>query len=40
MIIGIPNVAQTNGYVEVFDPLSGISGSTSRRVYAFPNLYG
>ena len=35
----IPNVDQTTGSVKVFDPLSGISGPTSRRAYASPNLH-
>jgi len=35
----IPNVAQTPGTVNVFDPLSGISGPTSRRASACPNLH-
>ena len=35
----IPNVAQTTGTVDVCDPLSGISGSTSRRASACPNLH-
>jgi len=35
----IPKVAQTTGTVDVFDPLSGISGLTSRRVFACPNLH-
>jgi len=34
----IPKVAQTTGTVDVFDPRSGISGSTSRRASACPNL--
>ena len=34
----IPNVAQTTGTVDVFDPRSGISGPTSRRASACPNL--
>ena len=34
-----PNVAQTNGTVDIFDPHSGISGPTSRRVSACPNLH-
>jgi len=34
----IPKVAQTTGTVEVFDPRSGISGPTSRRASACPNL--
>jgi len=35
----ISNVAQTTGTVEVFDPRSGISGPTSRRASACPNLH-
>ena len=35
----IPKVAQTTGTVDVFDPCSGISGPTSRRVSACPNLH-
>jgi len=35
----IPNIAQTTGTVDVFDPRSGISGPTSRRASAFPNLH-
>ena len=35
----IPKVAQTTGTVEVFDPRSGISGPSSRRVSACPNLH-
>ena len=35
----IPKVALTTGTVDVFDPRSRISGPTSRRVYAFPNLH-
>ena len=35
----IPNVAQTTGTVDVFDPRSGISGPTSRRASACPNLH-
>ena len=35
----IPNVAQTNGTVDVFDPRSGISGPTSRRGSACPNRH-
>jgi len=35
----IPKVAQTTGTVDVFDPLSGISGLTSRRDSACPNLH-
>jgi len=34
----IPNVAQTTGTVDVFDPRSGISGPISRRASACPNL--
>ena len=34
----IPEVAQTTGTVDVFDPRSGISGPTSRRSSACPNL--
>jgi len=34
----IPNVAQTKGTVDVFDPRSSISGPTSRRASACPNL--
>ena len=35
----IPNVAQTTGTVDVFDPRSGISEPTSRRAFACPNLH-
>ena len=35
----IPHVAQTTGTVEVFDTRSGISGPTSRRASACPNLH-
>jgi len=35
----IPNATQTTGTVDVFDPCSGISGPTSRRTSAFPNLH-
>ena len=35
----IPKVAQTTGTVYVFDPRSGISGPTSRRASACPNLH-
>jgi len=35
----IPNVAQTTGTVDVFDLRSGISGLTSRRASACPNLH-
>ena len=34
----IPNVAQTTGTVDVFDPISGISEPTSRRASACPNI--
>ena len=34
----IPNIAQTTSTVDVFDPRSGISGPTSRRASACPNL--
>ena len=34
----IPNVAQTIGTVDVFDPRSGVAGPTSRRASACPNL--
>ena len=34
----IPNVTQTTGIVDVFDPRSSISGSISRRASACPNL--
>ena len=34
----IPKVAQTTGTVDGFDPRSGISGPTSRRAFACPNL--
>jgi len=34
----IPEVAQTTGTVDVFDPRSGISGPTPRRASACPNL--
>ena len=34
-----PKVAQTTGTVNVFDPRSGISGPTSRRASACPNLH-
>ena len=34
----IPNVAQTSGTVNGFDPRSGTSGPTSRRASACPNL--
>jgi len=35
----ITEVAQTTGTVDVFDPRSGISGPTSRRASAYPNLH-
>ena len=35
----IPKVAPTTGTVDVFHPLSGISGPTSRRASACPNLH-
>jgi len=35
----IPKVAQTTGTIDVFNPLSGISGPTSRRASTSPNLY-
>jgi len=35
----IPNVAQTTGTIDVFDPRSGISVPTSRRAPACPNLH-
>ena len=35
----IPEVSQTTGAVDVFDPRSGISGPTSRRTSACPNLH-
>jgi hypothetical protein len=35
----IPKFAQTNGTVEVFDPRSGISGPTTQRAFACPNLH-
>jgi len=34
----IPNVAQTTGTIDVFDPRSGILGLTSWRASARPNL--
>jgi len=34
----IPNFAETTGTVDVSDPRSGISGPTSRRASACPNL--
>ena len=33
-----PNVSQTTGTFDIFDPRSGISGPTSRRASACPNL--
>jgi hypothetical protein len=35
----IPNVAQTTGTVDVFDPRSGISGPTVRRASACPDIH-
>ena len=35
----IPNVAQTTGTIDVFDPHSGISGPTLWRASACPNLH-
>ena len=35
----IPNVVQTTSTVDVFDPRWGISGPTSRRTSACPNLH-
>ena len=35
----IPKCAQTTGTVDVFDPRSGISGPSSRRASACPNLH-
>ena len=35
----IPEFAQTNCTVEVFDPHSGFSGSTSRRAPECPNFH-
>ena len=35
----IPEVAQTTGTVDIFDPRSGISGPTLRRASAYPNLH-
>ena len=35
----IPNVAHTTGTVDVFDPRSSISGLTSRRASACPDLH-
>jgi len=35
----IPKVAQMTGTADVFDPRSGISGPTSQRTSACPNLH-
>ena len=35
----IPKVAQPTGTVDVSDLLSGISGPTSRKASAYPNLH-
>ena len=35
----IPNVAQTTGTVDVFNPRSGTSGPSWRRASACPNLH-
>jgi len=35
----IPKVAETTGTIDVFDPRSGISEPTSRRISACPNLH-
>ena len=35
----IPKDAQTTGNVDVFDPRSVISGPTSRRASAYPDLH-
>ena len=35
----IPKAAQTTDTVDVFDPRSGISGTTSRRSSKCPNLH-
>ena len=35
----IPKVANTDGTFDVFDPRSGISGPTSRRASACPNIH-
>ena len=35
----IPNFAQTTGTVDIFDLRSGISGPTSRRASAYPDLH-
>ena len=34
-----PNIAQTNGTVEICYPRSGISGPSSRRASSYPNLH-
>ena len=34
-----PNVAQTNGNVDICYPRSGISGPSSWRAYSCPNLH-
>jgi len=34
----IPKVAQATGTIDIFDPRSGISGPTSLRASACPNL--
>jgi hypothetical protein len=34
-----PTVAQTTETVDVFDPLSDISGPITRGISAFPNLH-
>jgi len=35
----IPKVAQKMGIIDVFDPLSGVSGPTSWRASAHPNFH-
>jgi len=35
----IPNVAETIGAIDIFDLCSGISGPTSRRACACPNIH-
>jgi len=35
----IPNASNTSGTIEIFDPHSGISGPTSRRASACPDLH-
>jgi len=35
----ISEVVQTTGTIDIFDPCSGISGPTSRRAFACPNLH-